>query len=99
MLYFLDASTFSKVMTIIGILMVVIGHCFRIGSMFYAGSNFNHLVQTKKAVGHTLVKTGPYRFSRHPSYFGWTIWAIGTQLVLSNFICAILWYFAAYAFF
>ena len=79
--------------------MVSLGHAFRIGSMFYAGSNFNHLVQTKKAEGHKLITSGPYRFSRHPSYFGWTIWAVGTQLMLSNFVCAILWYLAALMFF
>ena len=82
-----------------GLVMVLVGHTFRIGSMFYAGKNFNHVVQTKKNMGHQLVTSGPYRFSRHPSYFGWTLWAVGTQLVLSNYICAILWFMAAHAFF
>ena len=27
------------------------------------------------------------------------MWAVGTQLMLSNFVCAILWYLAAYLFF
>ena len=51
-LEFISNSKFSRIITIIGIAMVLIGHAFRIGSMFYAGSNFNHLVQTKKAEGH-----------------------------------------------
>ena len=82
-----------------GIIMVLIGHLFRIGSMFYAGSNFNHLVQTKKIKGHLLVTNGPYAISRHPSYFGWTLWAVGTQVVLSNTICAFVWMYASYKFF
>lgn len=79
--------------------MVVLGHGFRVGSMFYAASNFNHLVQTSKVKDHKLVTSGPYSVSRHPSYFGWFLWAVGTQLVLSNFVCAVLWFFAAQHFF
>ena len=45
-LEFISNSKFSRIVTVIGIVMIVIGHAFRIGSMFYAGSNFNHLVQT-----------------------------------------------------
>jgi len=82
-----------------GIFSVLIGHFFRIGSMFHAKSNFNHLVQYEKVEGHQLVTTGPYAFSRHPSYFGWFLWSTGTQLVLSNPICYMLWFFACYMFF
>lgn len=41
---FICCSKFSNAVTIIGVVMVILGHSFRIGSMFYAGSNFNHLV-------------------------------------------------------
>lgn len=42
--YTIDNSQISKIISIIGGTMVLIGHYFRIGSMFYAGTNFNHLV-------------------------------------------------------
>ena len=29
------------------------------------------------------------RFCRHPSYFGWTMWAVGTQVLLSNYLCIV----------
>lgn len=45
------------------------------------------------------MKTGPYYWSRHPSYFGWFYWAIGTQLLMSNYVCLPLWIFAAWTFF
>ena len=43
--------------------------------------------------------SGPYRISRHPSYFGWWMWAVGTQLMLSNWFCTVLWWLAAHQFF
>lgn len=87
----IEYSTLSKIFTGVGVCMVLVGHLFRVWSMFHAGKSFNHFVQTKKAQDHELVTSGPYRWSRHPSYFGWTTWAVGTQLVLSNPVCAILW--------
>ena len=98
-LYLAEHSYASRILSIVGICSMITGHFFRIGSMFHAASSFNHLVQTKKAQGHQLVKTGPYRFSRHPSYFGWFLWATGTQLMLSNYICYGLWAYACYSFF
>ena len=78
---------------------MVTGHFFRISSMHHAGSNFTHLVQTKKQEDHDLVTTGVYSFSRHPSYFGWFTWAVGTQLLLNNYFCFPLWFYAAFTFF
>ena len=39
-------SQVSKGLTALGIMLVVIGHYFRIHSMFHAKANFNHLVQS-----------------------------------------------------
>ena len=48
--------------------------------MFTAKTNFNHYVQYVKQQGHELVTTGVYSFCRHPSYVGWFLWSIGTQV-------------------
>lgn len=66
--------------------------------MLHAGSNFNHLVQKEKKVGHVLVTGGVYRYLRHPSYFGFFWWGLGTQVVLGNAVClvgyaVVLWRF------
>ena len=37
--------------------------------------------------------------ARHPSYFGWTLWAVGTQVMLSNPMSVVLFCLASYMFF
>lgn len=46
-----------------------------------------------------MVTSGVYAYFRHPSYFGWSVWALGTQLVLCNPISFIAYAVAAYLFF
>ncbi|PFH56662.1 hypothetical protein XA68_16182 [Ophiocordyceps unilateralis] len=82
----------------LGLLLVVVGQAVRSCAMLQAGLSFNHRVQTKKAGSHTLVTTGIYALLRHPSYFGFFYWSLGTQLVLGNVVCfavyaAVLWNF------
>ncbi|KAI4263175.1 MAG: hypothetical protein L6R42_001666 [Xanthoria sp. 1 TBL-2021] len=66
--------------------------------MAQAGTNFNHLVQSKKKEGHVLVTNGIYGWLRHPSYFGFFWWGLGTQLITGNLVClvgyaVVLWRF------
>ncbi|KAH7162349.1 Isoprenylcysteine carboxyl methyltransferase family-domain-containing protein [Dactylonectria estremocensis] len=82
----------------LGLFLTVIGQIVRSVAMFQAGASFNHMVQTRKADSHRLVKTGIYAVFRHPSYFGFFYWGLGSQLVLGNVICfvgytAVLWLF------
>ncbi|KAL0931722.1 prenyl cysteine carboxyl methyltransferase ste14 [Colletotrichum truncatum] len=81
-----------------GLLLVVVGQAVRSLAMTTAGESFNHTVQHYKAESHTLVTTGIYAWFRHPSYFGFFWWAIGTQLVMGNVFslfgyAGVLWYF------
>jgi len=83
---------------LLGFALVVVGQTVRSAAMVQAGRSFNHTVQTHKAHGHVLVTTGIYATLRHPSYFGFFWWALGTQLVLGNVVCffaygAVLWRF------
>lgn len=71
----------------LGFALLVIGQGVRTTAMIHAGSNFNHLVQSKKKLGHELVTDGIYAWLRHPSYFGFFWWGLGTQIVLGNIIC------------
>lgn len=82
----------------IGLGLVVIGQFVRSVAMVQASTNFNHIVQHERKETHTLVKEGLYSYFRHPSYFGFFWWSIGTQLLVGNKVCLfgfayVLWRF------
>ncbi|KLJ10955.1 protein-S-isoprenylcysteine O-methyltransferase [Blastomyces silverae] len=76
----------------LGLVFIVVGQLVRSLAMAHAGTNFTHTVQSQRREGHTLVKDGIYSILRHPSYFGFFWWGLGTQMVLGNAVC-----FLAYA--
>jgi protein-S-isoprenylcysteine O-methyltransferase len=82
-----------------GLVLIVSGQIIRSMAMRAAGTNFNHIVQSTKRSTHTLVTTGIYRYLRHPSYFGFFWWALGTQLVLGNFLAFLVYWAVLYKFF
>ncbi len=41
----------------------------------------------------------PHSVLRHPSYFGWFYWSVGTQILLGNPVCSVLYTYAAWSFF
>ena len=91
-------QSFFALPVVLGIVLVGLGQAFRSLAMKQAGTSFNHVVQSSKKEDHVLVKSGVYWVSRHPAYFGFFWWGLGTQLVLGNPICfvayaAILWKF------
>jgi protein-S-isoprenylcysteine O-methyltransferase len=82
----------------VGLTAVIAGQVVRSLAMLHAGQSFNHQIQTHKAASHKLVTDGVYGYFRHPSYFGFFYWGLGTQLVMGNVICffaysAVLWFF------
>ncbi|KAJ5020555.1 Isoprenylcysteine carboxyl methyltransferase family-domain-containing protein [Bipolaris maydis] len=82
----------------IGVILIALGQTVRSIAMIQAGTNFNHMVQSSKNDGHELVTHGLYHYFRHPSYFGFFWWGIGTQIMLGNAFCflaytAVLWSF------
>jgi protein-S-isoprenylcysteine O-methyltransferase len=82
-----------------GLFLVMFGELFRKLAMYTCGSNFNHYVQEKRKTGHILIKSGVYSLVRHPSYFGWFYWSIGTQILLANPICTVLYAISSWKFF
>lgn len=79
--------------------MCFLGQLLRTGAMYQAASNFTHLVSTEKKQKHKLVTHGLYACFRHPSYVGWFWWSIGTQVLLKNPVCIVVYAVAAWRFF
>lgn len=88
----------SPLVTFTGLALVLVGQVVRSAAMVQAGPSFNHIVQQTQKREHILVTTGIYSKLRHPSYFGFFWWGLGTQLAMGNAICfvgyaAVLWKF------
>jgi protein-S-isoprenylcysteine O-methyltransferase len=89
----------SRVPVGVGIFLIVMGQLCRREAMRKAKTSFNHLVQFYKKEDHVLVTDGIYAISRHPAYFGFYWWAMGTQLVLGNHFCTVAYAVVLWKFF
>ena len=78
--------------TYTGLVICLVGELIRKLAMLHAGRNFNHLVQSHKSREHKLVTTGIYAWSRHPSYLGWFLWSVGTQVRIDRDVKNILYF-------
>jgi protein-S-isoprenylcysteine O-methyltransferase len=93
-----QARVNPPVVVALGVGMVIVGQLVRSLAMAQAGTNFNHQVQSTKKDDHELVTSGLYAYLRHPSYFGFFWWGLGTQVLLGNCVslagyAGVLWYF------
>ena len=95
----LKLSTLSMFLTVCGLLWTIIGQYFRVSAEFTAKSNFTHQISFQKKTSHELVTHGVYAFSRHPSYFGWFLWSVSTQVMIWNPIWAVGFCIASHTFF
>ncbi|KAI1457646.1 ICMT-domain-containing protein [Annulohypoxylon moriforme] len=82
-----------------GLILVFVGQFVRSAAMVQAGQSFNHTIQHQKKDTHVLVTTGLYSVLRHPAYFGFFYWGIGTQMVLGNPICFVAYTIVLWQFF
>lgn len=89
----------GPVLVFLGLAAVVVGQAVRSAAMARAGQSFNHIVQRQRGREHVLVTSGVYAASRHPSYFGFFWWALGTQLVMGNVLCFCGYAFVLWSFF
>jgi protein-S-isoprenylcysteine O-methyltransferase len=79
--------------------LILMGQLVRSTAMEHARANFNHVIQWTKKADHTLVTDGVYAFSRHPSYFGFFWWGLGTQVLLGNRVCFVMYAVVLWKFF
>ena len=83
----------------IGLGMVVCGEALRKTAQITAKHNFTHQIQTSKRPTHNLITHGVYAWCRHPGYLGSFVWLIGTQILLINPICTIVFVYMSWRFF
>ncbi len=98
-LYFLPWTKNVRLITAIGLAICVGGDVLRKLAMFHAGRSFSHIVQSVKKDDHVLVTDGVFSLMRHPSYSGWFLWSVGTQILLANPVCVIAYAYISWAFF
>nr|CAO98869.1 farnesyl cysteine-carboxyl methyltransferase [Nakaseomyces delphensis] len=92
-------SALNQIISVVGFLLVVLGQSIRSLAMYQAGNSFSHILKTEKLKNHTLVTDGLYKYFRHPSYFGFFWWAVGTQMLLLNPISFIIFVIVLWTFF
>lgn len=83
----------------VGLTLIVSGEILRKLAMIHANGGFTHMIATEKRPKHKLVTNGVYSFIRHPGYLGWLLWCLGTQVMLCNPLCLILYLLIGWNFF
>ncbi|RAP56341.1 isoprenylcysteine carboxylmethyltransferase family protein [Oleiagrimonas sp. MCCC 1A03011] len=66
----------------VGLALTWAGLAFAVWARLYIGRNWSASVQVK--VGHELVRSGPYRFVRHPIYTGLLFAFLGSALAMDQ---------------
>jgi len=83
----------------LGALICLVGLVTRALGMATASTNFSHKIEDEKRDEHQLVTHGIYAYLRHPAYFGFFWWSVGTQLLLANPLCLVAYTAASWYFF
>lgn len=97
--YFCPQIKENLIIILIGVTICTTGEILRKLAIITASKSFNHIVQYHKSEDHVLVTHGVYSLMRHPSYGGWFWWSIGTQIILANPICTVLYAIVSWKFF
>jgi protein-S-isoprenylcysteine O-methyltransferase Ste14 len=77
--HFLNFAPANPVASSIGVILCVAGMAFLVWGRQTLGRNWSQTVAAKKEP--ELVTSGPYRYVRHPMYFGGVSAAIGSAIV------------------
>lgn len=82
-----------------GLIMIVFGEIVRKIAIITAGRSFTHLIKIRKEEHHRLVTEGVYQIMRHPSYSGFLVWSVGTQVMLCNPVSTVAFAVVVWRFF
>ena len=90
-IFFPNGIRYEWILIIIGLIIVIRGEYLRKLAMYTAKQNFTHLIEDRPDDTHRLITHGIYQIYRHPSYVGFFLWACGTQILLGNPICFLIY--------
>lgn len=90
---------FAFFVSLAGLAITIAGQLLRSAAMIHASSNFSHSIARSRDKSHKLVTSGVYTLSRHPSYAGFFLWALGTQILLLNPVSIVLFLVLLWKFF
>lgn len=83
----------------IGFFITIVGQWFRTRAMVEASTSFNHHVASMKDHDHILITSGIFSIVRHPSYLGFYMFTLGSQMMLFNPICFLAFAYVLHQFF
>ena len=83
-----DVSTRLTGLLVVIVVLVVLGGGFRLWSIVALGQYFRAVVHIQE--GHRVVRSGPYRVLRHPSYTGLLVGLLGVGLLWGNIASAVV---------
>lgn len=66
----------------LGTVLVFVGLAFALWARWHLGRNWSSAVVVKE--GHSLIRSGPYRFVRHPIYSGMVLALFATALAIGE---------------
>jgi protein-S-isoprenylcysteine O-methyltransferase Ste14 len=72
----------SSVLRIVGTIVTAGGLLFTVWARIHLGKYWSAMITLKQ--GHELIRSGPYRFVRHPIYTGYILAALGSAITYSS---------------
>jgi len=86
----LDAGRFSRTPKVPLIVVILGGAAYSLGQTILlwakrANRFFSSVVRIQKDRDQTVCRDGPYRFLRHPGYFGGLVFTLATPLLLGSY--------------
>ena len=66
----------------LGLALVVLGLAFSVAARVWLGGNWSSMVTLKQ--DHELIRSGPYRWVRHPIYTGLLLAILGSAIALGE---------------
>jgi protein-S-isoprenylcysteine O-methyltransferase Ste14 len=77
----------SYALAVSGVVLTWIGIAIALWARWHLGQNWSARITLKE--DHELIRTGPYRFFRHPIYSGIDLAAIGGALAINRWRCVL----------